>query len=99
MKLAIRQEAVADIENIFAWIAADNPAAAISVVRRIREKIGALLTPGFAKMGRVGREEGTRELVVGSYIVVYEVRESDDEIIVLAVLHGARDRSGIKTPR
>ena len=37
--------------------------------------------------------EGTRELVEPPYIVVYTVDEPADEITVLAVLHGARDRS------
>jgi toxin ParE1/3/4 len=43
-------------------------------------------------MGRPGLVEGTRELVEHPYIVVYEVREIEREIVVVAVLHGAQDR-------
>ncbi|MCA1598486.1 MAG: type II toxin-antitoxin system RelE/ParE family toxin, partial [Chloroflexi bacterium] len=43
-----------------------------------------------SELGRTGRVEGTRELVVSRtpYIVAYRVR--DDEVIVLAVQHAAR---------
>ena len=43
-------------------------------------------------MGRPGLERGTRELVIGPYIVVYEVHEDRGEVVVLAVVHGAQDR-------
>jgi toxin ParE1/3/4 len=43
--------------------------------------------------GRVGREEGTRELVFHRlpYIVLYRVKEQAIE--VLRIYHGAQDRS------
>jgi toxin ParE1/3/4 len=46
----------------------------------------------FPRRGRVGREEGTRELVLSllPYIVVYRVRESAVEI--LQIWHAAQDR-------
>jgi plasmid stabilization system protein ParE len=43
-------------------------------------------------MGRPGRVSGTRELVEAPYIIVYEVRETSDEIVIIAMFHGARDR-------
>jgi toxin ParE1/3/4 len=43
-------------------------------------------------MGRVGRDPATRELLEGPYIIVYEIHEARDEIVVLAVVHGARNR-------
>lgn len=45
-------------------------------------------------MGRIGRVEGTREWVVPRlpYIVVYMLREERDELVVIAVFHGAQDR-------
>ena len=63
MKIVIRQKADDDLDGIFAWIEKDNPRAAVEVIRRIREKIGLLLTEGVAHMGRPGRDEGTRELI------------------------------------
>jgi toxin ParE1/3/4 len=43
-------------------------------------------------MGRSGLIEGTRELLEGPYIIVYKVFEERSEIVVLTVVHGARDR-------
>lgn len=43
-------------------------------------------------MGRPGLVEGTRELLEWPYIVVYKVFEDREEIVVLSVVHGARDR-------
>ena len=45
-------------------------------------------------MGRPSLVEGTRELLEASYIIVYTVDEPADEIVVLAIVHGARDREG-----
>jgi addiction module RelE/StbE family toxin len=92
MRVVIRPAAARDLEVIHDWIAKDNPRAAIAVVRRIRERIGRLATPGLAHMGRRGRAEGTRELVEWPYIIVYRVNEDRDELVVVAVLHGARRR-------
>jgi plasmid stabilization system protein ParE len=43
-------------------------------------------------IGRPGLVEGTREFVEAAYIIVYMVDETADEITVLAIVHGARDR-------
>jgi toxin ParE1/3/4 len=92
MKVIIRERADSDLDRIYAWIEKDNPRAAVEVIRRIRERVGRLASATLAHMGRPGLDEGTRELVIGPYIVVYEVREERDEVIVLAIFHGAQDR-------
>lgn len=92
MKLIVRRRAADDLEAIFAWIAIDNPRAAARVVQRIRQKLDLLLTPGLVNIGRPGRSEGTRELVEGPYVIVYEVDEGANQISVLAIFHGAQDR-------
>jgi toxin ParE1/3/4 len=66
--------------------------AAAELVRRIVARIERLATPGLSHMGRMGLVEGTRELVDAPYIIVYMVDEPADEIAVLAIVHGARDR-------
>ena len=43
-------------------------------------------------MGRPGLVEGTRELIEGPYIIVYKVFD-DREVVILSVVHGARDRT------
>ncbi|MGJ4994875.1 type II toxin-antitoxin system RelE/ParE family toxin [Bradyrhizobium sp. HKCCYLS3077] len=94
MKVLIREAAVADLGAIFAWISHDSPKAAAAVVGRIRARINQLGRPGLARIGRPGLVRGTRELLEGPYIVVYEVDEAAQHIVVLAIVHGARDRQG-----
>ena len=92
MKVIVRQEADDDLDSIFAWIADDNPRAAVEVIRRLRARIEQLTTPGLAHIGRIGLDSGTRELVEPPYIIVYEVHEARREIEVISIMHGARKR-------
>ena len=92
MRIVFDVRARDDIERLFAWIAQDNPKAALDMVARIETRVRLLAAPGFAQMGRPGLVEGTRELVEHPYIVVYEVREVEREIVVIAVMHGAQNR-------
>ena len=92
MRIVIREKADADLDGIYSWIERDNPRAAVEIIRRMRERVGRLASPTPAQMGRPGLERGTRELVIGPYIVVYEVHEDRGEVVVLAVVHGAQDR-------
>jgi toxin ParE1/3/4 len=91
MKIIVPEKADADLDAIFAWIAKDNPAAAVAMIRR-RQRIGRLATPGLENMGRPGLDVGTRELIEPPYIIVYEVHAAREEIEVLYVAHGAQDR-------
>lgn len=77
MKILIRDQAAANLETIFDWIAKDNPRAAANVVRRLRERIGQLAAAGMAEMGRTGHVRSTRELVEPPYVIVYRVDSSD----------------------
>jgi plasmid stabilization system protein ParE len=43
-------------------------------------------------MGRPGIVDGTRELIEYPYIIVYTVRDDIGEIVVIAIVHGARAR-------
>ena len=92
MKLVFDDLALADLEDIYNWIAKDNPKAAFAVVERLFESVEHLAT--FPHMGHAGRDEGTFEWVVPRlpYIVVYEIHRERDEMIVVAVVHGAQDR-------
>ena len=54
---------------------------------RIKDAVRGLLD--FPRKGKIGRVNGTRELIVHpNYIVVYALE--DDEIKILAILHAAR---------
>ena len=92
MKLVFDEKALVDLEGIYNWIANDNPTAAKAVVERVFASTEHLAT--FPQMGHAGRDEGTFEWVVPRlpYIVVYEIQADRDEVIVIAVMHGAQDR-------
>ena len=87
MRLKWTRAASQDLESVERYISLDNPDVAIDTVLEIIRRVETLAEhPG---MGRPGRVEGTRELVLGSlpYLVPY-VHQSDT-IIILRVLHGA----------
>jgi toxin ParE1/3/4 len=73
---------------IFDYIEADNPSAAIRVDDSIREQIAQLTRS--PEMGRPGRVEGTRELILAHtpYIAAYWI--SKNRITILRILHGAQ---------
>lgn len=76
-----------DLLTIVDYISDDNPDAAQRVMDDIEAKAKTL--PSFPKMGRLGRVEGTRELVIwANYILVY--KEDNFSIRILRLLHAAQ---------
>jgi len=67
---------------------AENPSAAHAVIDRIESAVSVLRA--HPEIGRSGRVEGTRELVISGtpFIVAYRIARRRVEI--LAVIHGAR---------
>jgi toxin ParE1/3/4 len=92
MRVIFDDEALDDLQRIFAQIAQDNPTAGQDLIRRIFDKAERLGIPELKHMGRPGLDPGTRELIEYPYIIVYEVHEDREEIVVLYVVHGAQDR-------
>ena len=87
MPLFWTPESIQDREDIYDFIEADNPAAALELDELFSEKALHLVDP--PGLGRLGRVVGTRELVVHpNYILVYD--ERGDRVRVLRVLHAAR---------
>ena len=82
------RRALRNLESVHAYISQDDPEAAVRVVNKIRTGVDKIKE--FPFMGRTGRVDGTRELVIGNtpYIVIYRV--SDDAIEILRILHSAR---------
>jgi toxin ParE1/3/4 len=70
------------------YVAEDNPAVAAALHELIDRQVGRLAD--HSRVGRPGRIEGTRELVVSHmpYIVAYKVAAG--EVIILRILHGAQ---------
>lgn len=77
----------ADLLGIIDYISDDNPDAAQRIKDDIEMKAEKLSV--FPKIGRLGRVEGTRELVAwANYILVYQ--ENDLAVQILRVLHAAQ---------
>ena len=75
-----------DLAAARAYIARDNLPAADNQVVRVLAAVETLLQ--FPQIGRQGRREGTRELVISGtpYVVPYRLR--GEAIEILRVLHG-----------
>lgn len=88
MRIRWSKTALADLKEIAEHIAKDNPVAARRVISEIRDRISVLANHPY--VGRSGRTEGTRELVISKYpyAVAYEVGERATTI--LAVVHTSR---------
>jgi toxin ParE1/3/4 len=89
MQLRWTEQAADDLGNIVNYLFEHAPEHADRIARTIYNAPASLLT--FPYRGRLGRKEGTRELVLLPlpYIVVYQVRE---EIIYLVrILHAAQE--------
>jgi addiction module RelE/StbE family toxin len=92
VRVVWEEEALHDLEEIYAYIAQDNPGAAAETAMRITEAVGCLgEAPG---MGRPGRVPNTRELVVSGtpYLVPYRAKRL--EVQVLRVFHTSQRAEG-----
>ena len=81
--------AVSDLDSIHEYIARDSEVYADSVLSEIFDAVDRL--EFFSESGRSVPEldeQRTREIIVGSYRVMYDMQ--DDVIRILTVLHGAR---------
>jgi toxin ParE1/3/4 len=88
MKLRYERSALADLDEIFRYIAADNPEAAYSFVDRVEEATKLLATLPF--IGQKARHPRFRYFPVEKYLIIYEVKK--DEVIIQYIRHGARLR-------
>src|SRR5205814_6211463 len=93
-RVLFREQAWSDLEELGAFIAKDNPAAANEVVRQLRRSLELLAR--MPQLGRVvKRIKTTEELRIWlspafrNYLIFY--RELPDGVEIVRVLHSARD--------
>jgi toxin ParE1/3/4 len=86
MKLRYERGALGDLNEIFAYIAADNRTAAARLVDRIEDAARQIAATPY--MGEATRKSRFRRFPVGNYLIVYEVGK--DEVVIHYVRHGAR---------
>jgi addiction module RelE/StbE family toxin len=88
MRVQWDSRAVDDLHTILDYIDDRNPTAAHKTYQLISGSVSQLATHPF--IGRVGRVEQTREMIVNGtpYLVAYSI--DGDMVTIIAVLHGAR---------
>jgi toxin ParE1/3/4 len=89
MKLRYSRGALADLDEIFSYVARDNPRAAARLVERI-ERVSTLISDQ-PYLGMMTRNARFRRFPVGNYLIVYEI--GMDEIVIHYVRHSARRRA------
>ncbi|KAB8332685.1 type II toxin-antitoxin system RelE/ParE family toxin [Scytonema tolypothrichoides VB-61278] len=88
-RFKISTQAALDIENIWNYVAKDNPQAADNLFDKLRESFPKLAK--FPQMGRLRSElaPSLRSFPVGSYLIFYRPIEQGIEIVRL--LRGSQD--------
>jgi toxin ParE1/3/4 len=88
-RIDLSRAALADFDDIYDYIARDNPRAAAKILRSLDESIQLLADQ--PKLGKVFRHRGLRLrlLTHGDYLVFY--RERPGVVEVVRVIHGRRN--------
>jgi toxin ParE1/3/4 len=90
MRVRWTPAAAGDLQHIKDYLTENHPELSQSTVLELYESVLSLKTSPFR--GRIGREDGTRELVLTRlpYIAAYRVK--GDAVEVLHIYHGAQRR-------
>ena len=88
MKIRWLSLAQADLESIEEYISEDSPAQAIEVVMRLIEAVEVL--EDHPEIGKLGRVDGTRELVISNLPYNIPYRKKGQWIEILRVFHQTR---------
>ena len=89
MKIRFTRNATTEIDEIFSYIARENPSAATTVVREIDRTIARLAR--YPELGHQKYKGNVRMLPVArfrQYLVFYTIEAR--EVVILSVRHGAR---------
>lgn len=89
MKLRFRPDALADLEDIYDYIAADDPAAADELIHLIREKCKFLAKTPYGGRARPEIRSDLRSFPVKSYVIFYRIES--DAVEIVNVIRGSRD--------
>ena len=85
MKLRYTDYARDNLVKIRSYIAQHNPQAANRVINHIHQQ--AQLLSDYPSLGKQGRCEGTRELVISLYPYIVAYRVYSEEVQILAIIH------------
>ena len=85
MRIRWTKKALDNLDSAIEYIAADNPTAAKKVAAKIWDCVQLLKAqPG---LGRPGRVEGTRELLVSGLPYIIPYLEQNGTIVILRIMH------------
>jgi toxin ParE1/3/4 len=88
VKVRFNRGALTDLAEILDYVAERNPRAASDLSARFEE--AARLLGTLPDLGTETGRSGFRRLVVGNYLMIYEVKSS--QVLIHYVRHGARLR-------
>jgi plasmid stabilization system protein ParE len=93
VKLRYTLPALADLDEVLAYVAAKSPQGAIRIQARIKAVIELLLD--YPLVGTKTDDPAIRRMTTSPYpyLIFYEV--TDEEVIIHAVRHGARNPAGM----
>ena len=92
MKVLWTDAAIAQLEAVYNYVAQTSPEYARRIVDKLTRR--SIQIAAFPFSGRMVPEyelNEVRELIEGSYRVIYLVKEEKNQIEVLAVIHSARE--------
>ena len=78
-----------DLDEIWYYIAQNNPAAADRLIDTFHDKFSLLATQPLIGQARDELRPHLRSFTVGNYVIYFH--PADDRILVIRVLHAARD--------
>lgn len=87
----LADEAVADLDAIFAYIAEDNPLRAVSFIDEIITRFDAIAERPLSFPSREDLTPGLRAGLHRPYLILFRV--DGDTVQIVRVIHGARDIS------
>ncbi|MBS0271778.1 MAG: type II toxin-antitoxin system RelE/ParE family toxin [Proteobacteria bacterium] len=88
MKIVWTYLALRDLEDAYEFVADNSPKAASGMIDRIEKALSNLKI--YPNVGRKGRIEGTRELIIPNTSFIFSYRVKETHIEILAFLHGRR---------
>jgi toxin ParE1/3/4 len=89
MRQVFSRAAEDDLEQIGDYIANDNPPRALQFVQELREHCSRIRAAPLARQARPELGAGMRSVPHGRYVIFFRVER--DVILIVRILHGARD--------
>ena len=92
MKVLWTDAAAAQLEAIHDYVAQTSPEYARRIIDRLTKRsIQIAVFPFSGRMVREYELNEVREVIEGSYRIIYLIKEAEDQIEVLAVIHSSRE--------